>query len=96
VAQPPVRGPERREGCPRAKGAANEGRRIVSARRRICRCSSVLLKRREAPKNISGPGGPRKSLKRLNLDKEIQGKPRYYGADATSGRAAGHPYSTGE
>src|SRR5271156_4083030 len=31
--------------------------------------------RERGAEDISGPGGPRKSLKRLNSDKEIQGKP---------------------
>src|SRR5271155_3917197 len=52
---------------------ADEERRIASAR--ICRRSSVLLNGERGAEDISGPGGPRKSLKRLNSDKEIQGKP---------------------
>src|SRR5271155_4742835 len=52
---------------------ADEERRIASAR--ICRCSSVLLNGESGVEDISGPGGPRKSLKRLNSHKEIQGKP---------------------
>src|SRR5271170_636003 len=54
---------------------ADEERRIASARWRICHCSSVLLNEERGAENISGPGGPRKSLKGLNSDKEIQGKP---------------------
>src|SRR5271169_2505459 len=54
---------------------ANEERLIASAR--ICRCSSVLLDGERGAEDISGPGGPRKSLKRLNSDKEIQGKPSH-------------------
>jgi hypothetical protein len=60
---------------------------------RIARCApahmpiaSALLHGERGAKIISGPGGARKSLKRLNSDKEIQGKPRYYGADATSAK----------
>src|SRR5271163_940246 len=41
----------------------------------ICHCSPVLLSGERGAEDISGPGGPRKSLKRLNSDKEIQGKP---------------------
>src|SRR5271169_2938942 len=52
---------------------ANEERGI--ARARICRRSSVLLNGERGAEDISGPGGPRKSLKGLNSDKEIQGKP---------------------
>jgi hypothetical protein len=55
---------------------ANEERRIASARRRICHCCSALLNGREERKIISGPGGPRKSLKRLKTDK---GNPRKTG-----------------
>src|SRR5271155_2614166 len=51
---------------------ANEERGI--ARARICRRSSVLLNGERGAEDISGPGGPRKSLIRLNSDKEIQGK----------------------
>src|SRR5271156_442120 len=54
---------------------ANEERRIASAR--ICRCSSVLLNGESGVEDISGPGGPRKSLKGLHSDKEIQGKPSH-------------------
>src|SRR5271156_424780 len=54
---------------------ASKQRRIANAR--ICRCSSVLLSGGRGAENISGPGGPRKSLKRLNSDKEIQGKPSH-------------------
>src|SRR5271170_4770439 len=56
---------------------ASKQRRIASARRRICHCSSVLLDGERGAEDISGPGGPRKSLKRLNSDKEIQGKPSH-------------------
>ena len=57
--------------------------RIAGRRQRMGHCSSVLPNREKGAKIISGPGGRRKSLKKLNTDKEIQGKPRYYGADAT-------------
>src|SRR5271156_5870161 len=58
-----------------ARPGADEERRIASARWRICHCSSGLLNEERGAENISGPGGPRKSLIRLNSDKEIQGKP---------------------
>ena len=58
-----------------ARPGADEERRIASARWRICHCSSVLLNEERGAENISGPGGPRKSLKRLETAKEIQGKP---------------------
>jgi hypothetical protein len=49
---------------------ANEDRRIASPRRRICHCCSVFLNEQKGAKNISGPGGRRKSLKRLKTAKE--------------------------
>jgi hypothetical protein len=54
-------------------GASEE--RIAGARQRICHCASAFLNREKAVKIIFGPGGPRNSLKRLNSDKDIQGKP---------------------
>ena len=36
---------------------------------------AMALERERGAEDISGPGGPRKSLKRLNSDKEIQGQP---------------------
>jgi hypothetical protein len=57
---------------------ANEEFRIASARRGICHCSSALLNGERGAEDISGPGGRRKSLKRLNPDKEIQGKPSLF------------------
>jgi hypothetical protein len=57
------------------RSGANEERRIASARRGICHCGSVLLNRRQELKIFSGPGGRRKRLNRLKMDKEIQGKP---------------------
>jgi hypothetical protein len=55
--------------------ALTKERRIASARRRICHCCSVLPNGGRGAEDISGPGGPRKFLKRLETDKEIQGKP---------------------
>ena len=53
---------------------ASEERRIASARRRNMPLQLGASERGEATEDISGPGGLRKSLKRLNSDEEIQWK----------------------
>jgi hypothetical protein len=54
---------------------ANEERRIASARRRNMSLQIGASEGERGAENILGPGGLRKSLKRLSSDKEIQGKP---------------------
>ena len=54
----------------------DEERRIAGARRRDIPLQFGASEWEErGAENISGPGGPRKSLKRLKTAKEIQGKP---------------------
>jgi hypothetical protein len=48
--------------------ALTRDRRIASARRRISRCATVLLRRERGAEIILGQGGPRKSLKSLKTD----------------------------